>query len=103
MHGLGANPDFAWFRKLDDSVRHSTEGVNWLKELLPYALAANTPRILARVLCFKYASGWFGRKLTRSRLSDLARALLDGLEHEVIQVLYYRTRLKSERILWRVP
>jgi len=86
VHGLGANPDFAWFRKLDDSARHSTEGVNWLKELLPNTLAAKSPRVLARVLCFKYDSGWFGKKLTRTRLSNLARKLLDSLEHEVVQV-----------------
>ena len=87
VHGLGANPDFAWFRKLDDNARHSHEGVNWLEELLPNTLEANSPRILARILCFRYDSGWFGKKLTRNRLSDLARKLLDSLEHEVIQVI----------------
>lgn len=82
MHGLGANPDYAWTRYKDDIKANNP--VNWLSDLLPRTLLSNQPSIFVCILCFDYQSAWYGHDTTTNRLETVADGLLDGIQiHKV--------------------
>jgi len=70
VHGLGANKDYAWVKKLGD------KRVNWLKDLLPKTFASAVPRIHARIFCYNYDTRWLGAETCTQRLTILAEKLL---------------------------
>lgn len=76
VHGLGANPDFAWVRKKNPE-EGQFEDVNWLETLLPQLLP------VSRIRCFNYDSTWVGRKVPRQSFVNIARQLLDAIFRSV--------------------
>lgn len=85
VHGLGANPNFAWVRRTENAKGVNVE-VTWLTDLLPQTLQAHQPSIYTRIFCFNYQSAWLGPKLSRNRLANLGRRLLDDIHHTKIKV-----------------
>ncbi|KHN94745.1 Peroxisomal targeting signal 1 receptor [Metarhizium album ARSEF 1941] len=78
VHGLGANPDYAWIwlpkNNPPDSPGYPDEPFNWLQKLLPAKLSC-------RVLAFNYDSAWFANA-PQQRLSHISDNLLDSLRHQ---------------------
>jgi len=72
VHGLGADPRFAWIRKAESKERKS---VNWLSDLLPQRIP-NT-----RIMTFNYPSRWH-RDAPRQRLALCASDLLDAVHNQ---------------------
>ncbi|KAI9747383.1 MAG: hypothetical protein M1835_002128, partial [Candelina submexicana] len=79
LHGLGANPDYAWLRK-KNAAEGQHEDVNWLSQLLPNAIPS------ARIRCFNYDSRWIGRDLPKQRLTLIAEQVLDAFHHSVVHL-----------------
>ncbi|KAJ2969423.1 hypothetical protein NQ176_g8672 [Zarea fungicola] len=77
VHGLGANPDYAWVwlpkNNPTDGDAYPDKPFNWLKELLPTELDC-------RVLAFNYYSSWFSNA-PHQRLSNISGVLLDSLRN----------------------
>ena|ERR1700694_4318091 len=83
VHGLGANPDWAWARKVNVDSGASGEGrnVNWLAD--PDLLPAKIPH--ARIIAFNYESKWHkdAPKQRRSLCADQLLTALDNKRKEV--------------------
>lgn len=74
VHGLGANPDFAWVwlpkNNPPNSHGYPTTPFNWLSELLPKNLDC-------RVMAFNYDSTWISKESApQQRLSNISDSLL---------------------------
>jgi len=89
VHGLGANPDYAWVwlprYNPPDSSGYPDKNFNWLKELLPAKLPC-------RIMTFNYDSKWF-LDAPQQRLSNISDSLLDGLRNNrdnVSRALHYK-------------
>lgn len=80
VHGLGANPDYAWTwlpkNNPPGKTGYPTSRVNWLQDLLPACLSANN--ISSRIMTFNYNSTWF-MDAPQQRLSNISDTLLDSL------------------------
>lgn len=80
VHGLGANPDYAWvwLPKNNPPNRrgYPNKPFNWLQELLP----AKLPKP-CRVLAFNYDSRWFW-DAPQQKLSSISDTLLDSLRND---------------------
>jgi hypothetical protein len=76
VHGLGANPDFAWIRKKQPE-EGQPEDINWLETLLSHSLPAS------RIQCFNYDSRWLGNNLPKQSFINIAEQLLDATLHSV--------------------
>ena len=79
VHGLGANPDYAWVwlpkNNPIDSHGYPDKCFNWLTELLPAKLSC-------RVLAFNYDSTWLSTDLApQQRLSNISDNLLESLRN----------------------
>jgi hypothetical protein len=83
VHGLGANPDWAWVRKVKVKVRATDEErkVNWLAD--PDLLPAKIPH--ARIMTFNYESKCHkdAPKQRRSLCADQLLTALDNKRKEV--------------------
>jgi hypothetical protein len=83
VHGLGANPDWAWVRKVKAKVRATDEEkkVNWLAD--PDLLPGKIPH--ARIMTFNYESKWHkdAPKQRRSLCADQLLTALDNKRKEV--------------------
>ena len=81
VHGLGANPKWAWVRKVPMEVPGEEKKVNWLadNDLLP----SKVPN--ARVMTFNYESKWHtdAPKQRRSLCADQLLTALDNRRKEV--------------------
>ncbi|KAI1178823.1 hypothetical protein F4777DRAFT_63233 [Nemania sp. FL0916] len=86
VHGLAANPDYAWIWQPKNNPRDSkgqsiegypTKHVNWLKELLPDSLSS--AQLPCRVITFNYDSRWF-MDAPQQRLSNISDNLLTSLQ-----------------------
>ncbi|KAJ5753768.1 uncharacterized protein N7511_007921 [Penicillium nucicola] len=80
VHGLGANPDYAWVWQPKNNPLggsgYPQEYYNWLKDLLPIGLSSTG--ISCRVMTFNYDSSWF-MNAPQQRLSNISDSLLDSL------------------------
>ncbi|KFG85892.1 NACHT and Ankyrin domain protein [Metarhizium anisopliae] len=80
VHGLGANPDYAWvwLPKNNPPNRrgYPNKPFNWLRELLPAKISKP-----CRVLAFNYDSRWF-RDAPQQKLSSISDTLLDSLRND---------------------
>ncbi|KAK2599135.1 hypothetical protein QQS21_005396 [Conoideocrella luteorostrata] len=81
VHGLGANPDYAWVwlpkNNPTNSRGYPDKPLNWLRELLPTKLSC-------RVLAFNYDSTWLSTGLAmapQQRLSNISDNLLQSLQN----------------------
>ncbi|KAK3317734.1 hypothetical protein B0T19DRAFT_296963 [Cercophora scortea] len=76
VHGLGANPDYAWVwnpkNNPPGSGGYPSEWFNWLKQLLPTELSC-------RVMTFNYDSKWF-MDAPQQRLSSISDNLIRSLQ-----------------------
>lgn len=100
VHGLGANPDYAWTHKGEEDLNNNdnwlglswfgsagprdtdaggSRPVNWLRDLLP----ARIPN--SRILCFEYNSRWIGSDLPEPHLYGIAEGLLECL-HQMVWI-----------------
>lgn len=86
VHGLGANPDFAWLRK-KDPLRGMAKDVNWLRDLLPTTLLRYEPSLRARIFCYNYKSKYVGKNLSKQRLTTVADEMLDSINNERTKVV----------------
>lgn len=77
VHGLGANPDWAWTRKRAGRTSGDEIHVNWLKDedMLP----SKMPN--ARIMTFNYESKWH-KDAPRQRRSLCADQLLTALDNK---------------------
>ena len=75
VHGLGATPDWAWIRKVEDGNR--VVHVNWLKDtnMLPAKLPDS------RIMVFNYESKWLLNAPRQSR-SPCAEQMLTALDNK---------------------
>lgn len=75
VHGLGANPEYAWIRKVGEGR------VNWLRDqnMLPAKITN------ARIMTFNYESSWLkdAPKQRRSICADQLLSALDNMRKEV--------------------
>lgn len=78
VHGLGANPDYAWVwnpkNNPPNRPGYPSGWFNWLKELLPTELSC-------RVMTFNYDSKWL-MNAPQQRLSNISDGLLDSLRNK---------------------
>ncbi|KAK2591217.1 hypothetical protein QQS21_011102 [Conoideocrella luteorostrata] len=79
VHGLGANPDYAWVwqpkHNPPNRPGYPDKYFNWIKELLPSKLSC-------RVLAFNYDSTWVSTdSAPQQRLSNISDSLLDSLRN----------------------
>ncbi|KAK3689501.1 hypothetical protein B0T22DRAFT_440978 [Podospora appendiculata] len=76
VHGLGANPDYAWVWNPNNnppgSDGYPSEWFNWLKEMLPMELSC-------RVMTFNYDSKWF-MDAPQQRLPSISDTLMRSLQ-----------------------
>ncbi len=81
VHGLGANPDWAWTWKRAATASEEEIHVNWLRDedMLP----SKIPH--ARILTFNYESTWH-KDAPRQRRSLCADQLLTALDNQRKQV-----------------
>jgi hypothetical protein len=81
VHGLGANPDWAWVRKVKERDTDKERKVNWLADL--DMLPAKIPD--ARIMTFNYESRWHkdAPKQRRSLCADQLLTALDNKRNEV--------------------
>jgi hypothetical protein len=81
VHGLGANPDWAWVRKVKVRATDEERNVNWLADL--DLLPAKIPH--ARIMTFNYESKWHkdAPKQRRSLCADQLLTALDNKRKEV--------------------
>ncbi|KAM3516472.1 hypothetical protein NHJ13051_009881 [Beauveria bassiana] len=82
VHGLGANPDYAWIRKEDTATGGLEGSVHWLRDLLPATLRHGNPSVKARIFCFNYKSRWIGANLEKMHFARIADAMLDCIANE---------------------
>lgn len=77
VHGLGANPSYAWVWQPKNNPPgrsgYPKEHFNWLKELLPTKLAQ--AEIPCRVMTYNYSSDWF-KSDQFTRLTNMSDNLL---------------------------
>ncbi|KAK9444704.1 Ankyrin repeat-containing domain protein [Metarhizium brunneum] len=80
VHGLGANPDYAWVwlpkNNPPNRCGYPDKPFNWLQELLPAKISKP-----CRVLAFNYDSRWFW-DAPQQKLSSISDTLLDGLRND---------------------
>ncbi|KAJ6788394.1 hypothetical protein PWT90_07789 [Aphanocladium album] len=93
VHGLGANPDYAWVwlpkNNPIENRAYPSRPFNWLKELLPTQLSC-------RVLTFNYDSTWLSTNSTpQQRLSNIADGLLDSLRNIRNDAIVSASRVES--------
>lgn len=86
VHGLGANPDWAWVRKVKVEATGEVRRLNWLadKDLLP----AKIP--YARIMAFNYESKWH-TDAPKQRRSQCAEQLLTALDNKRKEVRREKT------------
>ncbi|KAK2611959.1 hypothetical protein QQS21_002065 [Conoideocrella luteorostrata] len=78
VHGLGANPDYAWVwlpkNNPIGNCGYPDKPFNWLRELLPAKLSC-------RVLAFNYDSTWLSTSSApQQRISNISDNLLESLQ-----------------------
>ncbi|KAJ3494179.1 hypothetical protein NLG97_g4251 [Lecanicillium saksenae] len=82
VHGLGANPDYAWvwLPKNNPANPHGypDKPFNWLKDLLPDEMAKDEQP--CRVLTYNYDSAWIA-DAPQQRLSNISDILLETLRN----------------------
>lgn len=79
VHGLGASPDWAWIRKVENGNEEAN--VNWLAD--EHMLPAKLPD--SRIMTFNYESKWF-LEAPKQRRSLCAIQLLTALDNRRTQV-----------------
>ncbi|PCD22178.1 hypothetical protein AU210_015976 [Fusarium oxysporum f. sp. radicis-cucumerinum] len=83
VHGLAANPDYAWvWQPKNNPPGHPgypAKHFNWLKELLPIELSS--AQLSCRVMTFNYDSKWF-MNAPQQRLSNISDTLLVSLRNK---------------------
>ncbi|EXA31563.1 hypothetical protein FOVG_17184 [Fusarium oxysporum f. sp. pisi HDV247] len=83
VHGLAANPDYAWvWQPKNNPPGHPgypAKHFNWLRELLPNELSS--AQLSCRVMTFNYDSKWF-MNAPQQRLSNISDTLLVSLRNE---------------------
>ncbi|EXK78230.1 hypothetical protein FOQG_17083 [Fusarium oxysporum f. sp. raphani 54005] len=83
VHGLAANPDYAWvWQPKNNPPGHPgypAKHFNWLKELLPIELSS--VQLSCRVMTFNYDSKWF-MNAPQQRLSNISDTLLVSLRNK---------------------
>lgn len=81
VHGLGANPDYAWvwLPKNNPANCHGypDKPFNWLEKLLPDELSK--AKMSCRVLTYNYDSAWILGHVPQQRLSNISDILLETL------------------------
>ena len=81
VHGLGANPKWAWVRKVPVEAPGEEKKVNWLadNDLLPSKVPS------ARIMAFNYESKWHADapKQRRSLCADQLLTAIDNRRKEV--------------------
>lgn len=98
VHGLGANPDYAWVWLPKNNPVGATgypdKPFNWLEKLLPQELAC-------RVMTFNYNSNWFlnAPQLRVSSISDCLLESLQILRKEVSLVRCHNLQSSLPRLL----
>ncbi|EXM20360.1 hypothetical protein FOTG_11726 [Fusarium oxysporum f. sp. vasinfectum 25433] len=82
VHGLAANPDYAWVWQPKNNPPgcpgYPTKHFNWLGELLPLELSSK--QVSCRVMTFNYDSKWF-MNAPQQRLSNISDKLLASLRN----------------------
>ncbi|KAH7159350.1 hypothetical protein DER46DRAFT_560375 [Fusarium sp. MPI-SDFR-AT-0072] len=83
VHGLGANPDYAWVWQPKNNPSgcpgYPAHHFNWLRELLPTELSSK--QLSCRVMTFNYDSRWF-MNAPQQRLSNISDKLLVNLRNK---------------------
>jgi hypothetical protein len=79
VHGLGANPEWAWVWKVNGAHDQHMRTVNWLQDLLPEKIP------YARILTFNYESKWHN-DAPKQRRTLCADQLLIALHSQRIEV-----------------
>jgi hypothetical protein len=79
VHGLGANPAWAWVWKEKGEHGELIRKVNWLQDLLPGKIP------YARIMTFNYESKWHKDAPKQSR-SNCAELLLTNLHDQRVEV-----------------
>lgn len=82
IHGLGANPDWAWTRKIAGKPDGKEIYVNWLKD--DHLLPSKIPN--ARIMTFNYESRWH-KDAPRQRRALCATQLLTALDNQRKEVI----------------
>ncbi|KAF7552936.1 hypothetical protein G7Z17_g3962 [Cylindrodendrum hubeiense] len=81
VHGLAANPDYAWVwqpkNNPPDRPGYPAEHFNWLSKLLPAELSSSA-KLSCRVMTFNYDSKWL-INAPQQRLSNISDNLLRSL------------------------
>jgi hypothetical protein len=77
VHGLGANPAWAWIRKTEDEETGEERKINWLKD--ENMLPLDIPN--ARIMTFNYESKWIADAPKQGRFS-CAEQLLTALDNQ---------------------
>lgn len=78
VHGLGANPAWAWVWKERREPDENCRKVNWLQDLLPEKIP------YARIMTFNYESKWHKDAPKQSR-SNCAELLLTALHDQRVK------------------
>lgn len=98
VHGLGASPDWAWIRKVDDGNEKVL--VNWLAD--EHMLPAKLPN--SRIMTFNYESKWF-LEAPKQRRSLCAIQLLTALGNQRTEVItpssQRSTTMKLSMLYWQ--
>ncbi|KAH7140444.1 hypothetical protein B0J13DRAFT_608806 [Dactylonectria estremocensis] len=83
VHGLAANPDYAWVWQPQNNPpgrpEYPAKHFNWLRELLPTELSSK--QLSCRVMTFNYDSKWF-MNAPQQRLSNISDELLVSLRNK---------------------
>lgn len=83
VHGLGANPDYAWVwlpkNNPVNSHGYPDEPFNWLEKLLPTEMSKAEQS--CRVLTYNYDSAWIS-DAPQQRLSNISDILLETLRNK---------------------
>jgi hypothetical protein len=91
VHGLGANPAWAWIRKTKNEATGEERKINWLKDenMLPFDIPN------ARIMTFNYESKWIADAPKQGRFS-CAEQLLTALDNQrrEVSILPYLPFLK---------
>lgn len=77
VHGLGAEPAWAWIRKTKDEATGEERKINWLKD--ENMLPLDIPN--ARIMTFNYESKWIMDAPKQGRFS-CAEQLLTALDNQ---------------------
>lgn len=87
VHGLGANPDYAWVwlpkNNPPNNPSYPNEPLNWLRDLLPPKLLSS--KLPCRIMAFNYDSRWL-LKAPQQRLSNISDNMLSSLRNNRAKV-----------------